>query len=285
MAENVPANRPKYELAAMEAKSGFMAVVNDEIKFKKEVMFAFQVLRGNELLQKCDPQSIQNAVVNLALTGATLNPALAQAYLVPRGGKCCLDISYRGLVKIATDSGSVIDIDATVVYEKDEFDYEMGLTPRLKHIPSLEPDPGKPMFVYAVAIFPSGYRKFIVLNRKEIDKVKATSKASSGPWVQWESEMMRKTAVKKLYKLLPQTDRMGEAIALVNEAEGLETRGKRTADTSAIADRFKPSTTEQTVDVEAGEVGMTAEQEAEIRKAELTEHGTDQEREESGLFS
>jgi recombinational DNA repair protein RecT len=56
---------------------------------------------------------------------------------------------------------------------------------------------------------------------QDIDKVKATSKASSGPWVEWPEEMMRKTAVKKLYKLLPQTDRMSQAVSIVNEQEGL----------------------------------------------------------------
>lgn len=223
MSENVPAQRPKYEMAALSAKGAFLQVVGDEKKWATEIMFALQILRGNaDSFSRVDQQSIQNAVTNLALTGATLNPALAQAYLVPRGGKCCLDISYRGLVRIAVESGGVLDVDATVVYEKDDFDYEMGLTPKLHHKPSLDPDPGKPVFVYAVAVLASGLRKFIVLNMREIEKVKASSKARSGPWIDWTEEMMRKTAVKKLYKLLPQTDRMSIAVAAANDAEGLD---------------------------------------------------------------
>lgn len=271
MADNTPAQRPKYELSALSAKQAFLQVVCDEKVWATEVMFALQIMRGNsEAFSNVEPQSIQNAVTNLALTGATLNPAKAQAYLVPRKGKCCLDFSYRGLVKIAVDSGSVLDVDATVVYEKDEFDYEMGLNPKLHHKPSLEADPGKPVFVYAVAVLASGIRKFIVLNMKEIEKVRATSKAKSGPWFDWFDEMMRKTAVKKLYKLLPQTDKMSIATAIVNESEGIDPEYKREETKREVANRFKAPETQH---VEAEVVGvdeelMTDEEKEEIRRQE-----------------
>jgi recombination protein RecT len=269
MAENVPAKRPKYEESALSAKGAFLQVVNDEKTWTREAIFALQILRGNaEAFSKVDQQSIQNAVTNLALTGATLNPALAQAYLVPRGGKCCLDISYRGLVKIAVDSGSVIDIDSTVVYEKDDFDYEMGLNPKLHHKPSLDPDPGNPVFVYAVAILTSGIRKFIVLNMKEIEKVKSVSRAKSGPWIEFLGEMMRKTAVKKLYKLLPQTDKMCFAVAAANETEGLDLEYKKEVSRKEVADRFRPQTVEaETVDP-ANEDLLTDEEKEEIVRQE-----------------
>lgn len=219
---NVPATRPPYETAIYDAKvkDAFLKVA-DETTYLKEIIFAYQAVKGSEHLQACSPESLRNAVVNVALTGATLNPALHQAYLVPRKGKACLDISYRGLVKIATESRGVYDVDAVVVHDKDEFHYEMGLEPVLRHIPCLDPDPGPLRFVYAIAILPGGIKKFIVLNREEIEKVRKTSAAKSGPWVDWYEEMARKTAVKKLYKLLPQTDRMSTAVSVLNEHEGI----------------------------------------------------------------
>ncbi|MBW2645069.1 MAG: recombinase RecT [Deltaproteobacteria bacterium] len=104
-----------YEVAIYDekVKSSFVEVV-DESKYTKEVIFAVQAFRGNNALQKCAPQSIKNAIINVALTGTTLNPVLQQAYLIPRDGKCCLDFGYRGLCKIATDAGGVIDIDASL---------------------------------------------------------------------------------------------------------------------------------------------------------------------------
>ena len=284
--------RPKYEMMALSAKESFLAVVADEKRWTKEAMFAIQILRNNATaFEKVEPDSIKNAVTNLALTGATLNPALAQAYLVPRGNKCCLDISYRGLVKIAVDSGSVLDVDATVVNEKDVFDYEMGLNPRLIHKPSLEPDPGKPIFVYAVAVLTSGLKKFIVLNMKEIEKVRATSKAKFGPWVDWTEEMMRKTAVKKLYKLLPQSDSMGTAIAIVNEQEGLV--DQRAEQAQIARTRFTPPTLqpstviteeESPYSAEAGEQEISPEELEKLRLEEIKQFGTDSEKKEAGLF-
>jgi recombination protein RecT len=211
----------EYEVVLADAKikNAFLQVA-DEDTYLKEIIFAKQALDNNETLQKCDKNSLRNAIFNIALTGASLNPTLHQAYLVPRKGKVCLDLSYRGLVKIATDSGGVIDVDATVVHDKDDFYYEMGLYPTLKHVPCLD-NPGTLKFVYAIATLHNGIKKFIVLSKDEIEKVKATSTAKSGPWSEWYDEMARKTAVKKLYKLLPQTDRMSTAVSVINEHEGL----------------------------------------------------------------
>jgi len=261
--------RPKYELLAIAAKGAFLTVC-DEKKWNTEIVFAMQIIRsstGNNSLQQCaevNPQSITNAVANVALTGTTLNPALQMAFLVPRtvNGKltCCLDHSYRGLANIATGSGGVLDMDADCVYQGDFFSYERGTEPFLKHVPfsqrvtvadlkeiygELElPVPqeelrvaltqrqkgvGKGEFthVYATAKLPDGkggvYTKFIVLEKEEVDAIRKTSKAPNSPmWTNHYGEGARKTAIKKLYKLLPQTDRMSIAIAQLNEFEGID---------------------------------------------------------------
>lgn len=228
-------------LADPKIKNAFLQVA-DEQTYIKEIIFAKQALDRSETLQKCQKESLRNAIFNIALTGATLNPALHQAYLVPRKGKACLDLSYRGLVKIATESGGVIDVDATVVHDKDDFYYEQGLYPILKHIPFIEGEPGSLKFVYAIATLHNNVKKFIVLSKEEIEKVKATSEAKTGPWVQWYEEMARKTAVKKLYKLLPQTDRMSTAVSVLNEHEGLETNSQEKA--KEVMNRFQFAKTE-----------------------------------------
>jgi recombination protein RecT len=234
----------EYEVVLADAKikNAFLQVA-DEATYIKEIIFAKQALENNDALQKCSKESLRNALFNICLTGATLNPSLQQAFLIPRKGKVCLDFSYRGLCKIAVDSGSVYDIDATVVYEKDEFYYEMGLYPTLKHIPSIEGDPGKPRFVYAVAILHHNIKKFIVLTADEIDKIKKSSiaftKGSDTPWKgDFEPEMWRKTAVKKIYKLLPQTEKMSIATAVLNEHEGLDRNSQEKA--KEVMKRFEP---------------------------------------------
>ena len=48
------------------------------------------------------------------------------AYLVPRKNKCVLDFSYKGMVAMLKDNGCISTIDAHIVYEDEEFNYNMN---------------------------------------------------------------------------------------------------------------------------------------------------------------
>ena len=241
MTENKAIERKNFENSAIAAKEAFMLVAPN--KWTKEIGFALQILReGESSFKDCDQVSIKNCVINLALTGSTLNPVLKRAYLIPRTVrgklKCCLEFDYRGLVDIAVKSGSVYDIDATVVYEHDAFHYEMGLNPVLDHVPTLE-ERGPEIGVYAVATMHHNLKKFIYLPWTEILKIKAFSKAEKSPmWNKFIGEAARKTAVKKLYKLLPQTDEMAVAMTATNEAEGFEFKKDSKEQGGEILKRF-----------------------------------------------
>ena len=217
-------SQPEYAviLYDQKIKDRFLECV-DEKTYHKEIIFAKQAFENNDSLQKCSTSSIRNAIVNIALTGASLNPALQQAFLIPRKGKCCLDFSYRGLCKIAVDSDSVYDIDATVVLEGDDFYYEQGLNPVLRHIPKMySVDKPQVIAVYAVATLHHGIKKFIVLDREKIERARKSSQMPNGPmWKEHYDEGAKKTAVKLLYKLLPQTEKMSVAVTALNEHEGL----------------------------------------------------------------
>ena len=235
------AERPQYEVAVYDqkVKENFIKVVDEQV-YTKEILFAIQAIRGNDLLQKCDPQTIKNAIINIALTGATLNPALQQAFLIPRKGKCCLDFSYRGLCKIAVDSESVYDIDAVAVFEGEEFYYEMGLNPVLIHKPKLY-DEQKPKIVaaYAIATLHHNIKKFVVLDQEKIARARKSSMTET-VWKAHPDEMAKKTAVKLLYKLLPQTERMSTAVSVLNEHEGLMKKDDRKA--KEVMSRFNVTT-------------------------------------------
>lgn len=213
---------PEYLVTIYDPKikARFLEVV-EEKTYNKEIIFAKQAFDNSDALQKCTKESMRNAVVNIALTGASLNPALQQAFLIPRKGKCCLDFSYRGLCKIAVDSESVYDIDAVAVFEGDEFDYELGLNPWLKHKPKMHLEE-KPQVVaaYAVAILHHNIKKFVVLDREKIERARKSAQYDT-VWKAHYDEMAKKTAVKLLYKLLPQTEKMSIAVKALNEHEGL----------------------------------------------------------------
>lgn len=200
----------------------------DKAALVREINFAVQILKGNDYLKKCKPDSIRNAVKNVALTGLTLNPAQGLAYLVPRKAKredkqqsCCLDPSYKGLCHIAVQSGAVYDISAHVVYKKDEFYVEQGTNAQLKHIISLEPERGEATHVYAIAELHHGIKKFEIMTIKEVEKIRNISKQPNGlMWKDFYGEGCRKTVIKKICKYLPQKGALSEAVALSHEVSG-----------------------------------------------------------------
>lgn len=217
--------------------------VSNEYKmnFNREAGFAIQILVNNPYLMKCDGDSIKHAVVNVALTGITLNPALKYAYLVPRKVKnelkCILDISYMGMIKILTDAGAVKNVDAGVIYQNDRYDFRRGSDPYFKHVPALS-NRGEKIGAYAIAFLRDGGFQYEILGREDIEKVRATSESwkneegrKYSPWETWEEEMWKKTALKKLFKLLPKTNFSDQLIAAIShdydsEMEDISKPGK-----------------------------------------------------------
>lgn len=255
----------KFEVAVVQAKGTFLKMYDgDDQIWNRELGFAIQILRGSSYLQNCSDDSIKNALVNVALTGITLNPAMALAYFVPRDGKCCLDFSYRGLLKIATDSGSVKSIQSNVVFDFDEFEYEEGTDQRIHFKRNMDPpadfksDPLKAFWshllcAYSIATLHDGTKDHMIMPKWRIEKIWKSSKAQGGksPWQVWPEEMTRKTVIKYHSKTLPQTERMSTAVAIVNEVEGVETTKQQKA--ASVQSRFETVDAE-IVDTSTGEI-------------------------------
>lgn len=211
------------------AEQAFNDIAQSEgnlVIYKKEAMFAIQTLQNSSYLQGVEPQSIQNAVINVASVGLSLNPATQFAYLVPRDGKCCLDISYKGMMKIATDTGSVMWAKAELVRDGDTFQhngFDQLPTHKFNPFEKGRNDISKVIGAYCVAKLHDSTYMVEMMSREELDKVRNTSKAGNGPWKTWPEEMMKKTIIKRAYKSWPKTSqRMAEALHIVNEHEGLD---------------------------------------------------------------
>lgn len=212
----------KNKVLVFQAQKQFEASNEYKMNFNREAGFAIQILTQNEFLANCEQQSIINSVVNISLTGLTLNPALKYAYLIPRNGKCILDISYIGMIKILTDAGAVKNIDAGVIYSNDKYDFRKGSDPYFKHVPNLG-NRGEKIGAYAIATLRDGGFQFEVLGREEIEKIRDTSESFKNeksrkfsPWENWEDEMWKKTALKRLFKLLPKTNFSEQLIASIS---------------------------------------------------------------------
>jgi phage RecT family recombinase len=204
------------------------------LKFENECVFAKQQLLKSDFTRKTaenNQNSLKAAILNVAAIGISLNPATAHAYLVPRGGAICLDISYRGLVKLATDSGAIAWAKAILVYEGDTFKWRGPAEQPLHEADVFNAariDAANPLNNlkggYCLAKLASGEYMVDVMTAAEILEVRDSSKAKDGPWQgRWAGEMAKKTLVKRASKSWPQSggrERLDRAIEIVNEHEG-----------------------------------------------------------------
>ena len=194
-------------------------------------------------LRRCNQASFFGAVLQCAQLGLEPGSALGHCYLLPYGnGKakdglpnCQLIIGYRGMIDLARRSGQIVSINAYCVHQADEFVYELGLHPDIKHRPSAMADRGPVTYVYAVAQLQGGGVQFEVMSRAEIEAVRSQSKAGTrGPWVTHWEEMARKTVVRRLFKYLPVST---EALRAV-EVDEKSDRGEAVTETDFLDAAF-----------------------------------------------
>lgn len=214
--------RSEIKPEIMKLQDEVIAVGMNKEEFLIECGFAIQAIANNDTLAKCPLSSIKTSVYNLALTALSLNPVLGLAYLVPRGGKCILDISYKGLIHLAVSSGGITSVHATVVYEKDDFEALEGTRQEIIHKPTLINDRGLIIGAYCIANLPDGSKKISLMNLQDLEQVRKTSKMKSGAiWNEWTAQMYIKTVIKRASKQWPKSDKLLQAIAIVNQTEGL----------------------------------------------------------------
>jgi recombination protein RecT len=227
------------------------------LEFPAEARFAIEATRNNKLLLKCDPETLTNSMVHLAAMGLSLNPASQQAALIPRWNTkkgqfdCTASPMYRGLMKLATDTGLVTNITADIVFEveEDTFDVDLGSKPYLVHKPKIFAPPServvnlldssknKAIGAYCIAhLRDSEYPHITVMDISEIAAIASASdafnprkpdKKPSGPWVYWTGEMIKKAVIRRASKQWPLSDdskyaQLLTAIRIDNEAEANE---------------------------------------------------------------
>ena len=215
-----------------EARRPFEAVAVDKsISFEREARFAIQALTANEFtlgVATRNPQSVINAVSNIAAIGLSLNPAKRQAYLVPRDGRICLDIGYIGLLDLAIESGSIRWGQAELVHQADNFVLNGVDKPPTHGRDPFKEDRGEIVGAYVVVKTCDGDYLTTTMTNAELlsirDRSSAWKNGQKGPWKTDPGEMMKKTVIKRAYKLWPKTDRLSSAIQHLNTEgeEGLD---------------------------------------------------------------
>lgn len=161
-------------------------------------------------LAACTPQSFLGAMMQAAQLGVEPNTPLGQAYLIPFRNKgvleCQFQLGYKGLIDLAYRSGAVNDIQAHEVHENDVFEYELGLTPILKHKPAMK-NRGEVIAYYAIYHTKDGGYGFEVMSKEDIQKhaegYSKSYESTYSPWTNNFDEMAKKTVIKKCLKYAP----------------------------------------------------------------------------------
>jgi len=207
-----------------QQESMFVGALSDNsVSWAKESQFAIQAFQKNDFLAKTaigNPASAQNAIINVAAIGITLNPASKLAYLVPRDGMVCLDISYMGLLHLAQATGAIKWGQCKLVHANDQYESN-GLDTAPTHKYNAFGERGEVIGGYCTVKTADGDYLTEEMSLAEIKATEATSKAKNGPWKNFWSEMARKTIVKRASKYWPRSDRLDGAIHVLNEEEGI----------------------------------------------------------------
>lgn len=207
----------------------FMAVLADPgIDFEREAAFALQVVGANKFLASTamgNQDSLRNAITNVAAIGISLNPASKLAYLVPRDGKICLDISYMGLMHIAQQSGAIVWGQSAIVRDNDDFQLDGIDKPPMHKFNPFATDRGAIIGAYVVVKTDTGDYLTHAMPISKIFDIRDRSSAykkKSGPWITDEEEMIKKTVIKQAAKMWPRRDRLDAAVHNLNtDGEGI----------------------------------------------------------------
>jgi recombination protein RecT len=186
----------------------------------------------NPDLLACERRSLWISCMRCGQDGVL--PDGTDAAIVPYKNKAQYIPMYQGLLRKCRNSGQFKWVTAGIAYEGEEYQHWIDETgEHFKHVPSNDSADRKIKRVYALATTKDSGLFITDLSLQDINKRRAMSRASrdDAPWKVWPEEMMKKTALRVLSKLLPKSSDI-DAFLQRNEQESL---GVEVAD--AIADQ------------------------------------------------
>lgn len=185
-------------------------------KFKRTVITA--VTMNADLLQ-ADRRSLLASCMKAASDGLLLDNRDA-ALVIFKSKDYGPQVQYMpmigGILKRMRQSGEVKSVATDVVHENDKFDHwrdENG--EHLNHRPAYGEDRGQVTLAYAIVNTQDGGVYIEVMDRAQIEKVRAVSKTGAsekGPWNNWWDEMARKTVLRRLAKRAPMSTDVAEML-------------------------------------------------------------------------
>lgn len=179
-------------------KSAWLILQNTEDRNKQPV------------LQVCTKDSIANSLLDMVVQG--LNPAKKQGYFIAYGKQLTFQRSYFGTMAVTKRVTGARDIDAAVIYEGDEVDYEI-VNARIINLTHKQKfgniNKEKILGAYATIVLPDGSIYYELMTMDEIRKAWSKSKMwakeqteekEGSTHDEFRQEMAKKTVINRACK-------------------------------------------------------------------------------------
>lgn len=191
-------------------------------------------LMANPSLLDHDPRLVYREVAKAAGLGLLLDPILGEAYIVvaynykTKQQEPQLRVGYKGMIKLARQSGDIAAVYAHEVHQFDHIEADLGFPKRFSHRPKLFTDRGPIVGYAAVVGYRDGTFDFEPMSLEDCLKIRDRSdgwkafkdgKIKSTPWSTDESEMSKKTALRRLMKRQNQSPELQRAFQIEDQAD------------------------------------------------------------------
>lgn len=229
------------------------------------------VANGNPQLRKAQPMSIIGAAMVAATMQLQVVPTLGQAYLIPYGSQCTLQVGYLGILQLCQRSGQFKKILAAPVHEGeyisgDEFDEDYVFDKKQRKSDKI-----------------IGYMaKFELLNGFskvaywDVDKVKAHATKFSqafragynSPWKSDFDSMAMKTVLKSILKFAPKSIEMQKALTFDQSVVNTNVSDVQDLDIDSFAPEYVDNIESEKKDKLAAGAAKAVQQAAESKEEE-----------------
>ena len=194
----------------------FKQIVINELKRSPKLQEAFVK----------NPASLFASILHCAEMGLNPSQMVGEFFFISYKDSITPILGYKGLLTLLMRSSKVKKIWSEVVYEDDDFEYELGLEPKLLHTPNHHSVRNSKNIkcIYACAKIENEVI-FKVMFKNEIQNIINMSKVPNDLFFndkkdpeQW---MAKKTVLKQLAKLMPKDDdRLKKAVSMDDNIEG-----------------------------------------------------------------
>jgi recombination protein RecT len=185
------------------------------------------LLASNPDLLQCALSSILLSAIRIAQLQLSPDPALGQAWLIPRKGKAEFQLGYKGVLTLCYRSQLVRAVRFNVVHKEERFEWKDGKDWRLMHVPT---EKGWPTILadlsaaWCIIELRSGGMIPRVMYAAEIMRHKSRGKGSQPAWSDDIAAMAVKTVIADACRRAPFEAEIGRAFA--QDMAGEEGRGQ-----------------------------------------------------------